>query len=129
MCWCCGCFRRFLLWVWVVFRLRFRLCVLFFLKPTRLNREEFLVTWWSLLCTVTILLFFFVIVYCLGLYGGDSLFSLCYLIRTWSSRQRGEGFVCFVLFFCFCLHTISLSPFLLSRSQLYGRVSVLMLGS
>ena len=29
-------------------------------KPTRLNKEEFLVTWWSAFCTVTILLFFFV---------------------------------------------------------------------
>ena len=44
-------------------------------KPTRLNREEFLVTWWPPLCTVTILPFFFATVYCLRLYGGDSLFT------------------------------------------------------
>ena len=118
VCWCCGCFRRSCCG-----------CGLYLesvsdtespsSKPTRLNKEEFLVTWWSPLCTVTILPFFFVTVYCLGLYGGDSLFCLFCLIRIWSPRQRGEGFV-----FCFCLHTISLSPFFL-----YSHLSVLVLGS
>ena len=95
------------------------------IQTNSLEREEFLVTWWSPLCTVTILPFSFVIVYCLGLYGGDSLFCLIVLDQDLVTLAERRG----LCFFCFCLHTISLSPFLLSRSQPYGRVSVLVLGS
>ena len=70
-------------------------------------------TWWSPRCTVTILTFFFVTVYCLGLYDGDSLLCLFCLIRTSSPRQRDGSFVCFC-FFCLFLsayHFIISFPF------------------
>ena len=36
---------------------------------------------------------FFVTVYCLGLYDGDSIFCLFCLIRTWLPRLRSKGFI------------------------------------
>ena len=95
-------------------------------KPTRLNREEFLVTWWVsfLHCYHSTLLFCDCV-----LFYGCMMETVCFVSSAWSGLGHlGRGLRA-LFFVCFCLHTISLSPFLLSRPQLYGHVSVLVLGS
>lgn len=85
---------------------------------TRLNREEFLVTWWFLLWPVIMLPFF---VCC-------TVGTACSVSFAWSRLcLLGRGVLAF--YFCFCLHTLSFSPSPSSHFSLCCHVPALVLVS